>query len=185
MLFFADNTVLVNFAHIGRVDLLELMANGGAHWTRTVAQECAASAVVPGLTALTGVPAFFAEPESPQGAEWVDLQSIRDRLSRPGDSPKAHLGEAETLAIMARRFQDFLFVTDDTGAKLEAGRVGIKTTDTGQLIIAGVRTGLVSTPDGWAYFQHLRVAGRHPGSAPANESEFLARVAPLGRATDD
>lgn len=36
-----DNTVLINFALINRMDLLSRLANGNGRWCATVATECA------------------------------------------------------------------------------------------------------------------------------------------------
>ncbi|WP_322749828.1 MULTISPECIES: hypothetical protein [unclassified Frankia] len=52
VLLFPDNTVLINFAIINRMDLLERLANGNGHWCATVASECDSSAQRPGLSAL-------------------------------------------------------------------------------------------------------------------------------------
>jgi hypothetical protein len=47
VLVFPDNTVLVNFALISRMDLLERLANGHGAWCGTVAAECRTSAKIP------------------------------------------------------------------------------------------------------------------------------------------
>jgi hypothetical protein len=48
-LLFPDNTVLVNFAIISRMDLLARLANGNGQWCATVASECARQLESPGL----------------------------------------------------------------------------------------------------------------------------------------
>jgi hypothetical protein len=40
---FPDNTVLINFAIITRMDLLSRLANGNGRWCATVAAECVES----------------------------------------------------------------------------------------------------------------------------------------------
>jgi hypothetical protein len=64
-LMFPDNTVLINFAIINRMDLLEKLANGNGQWCATVARECAESAGYPGLAALSAVEDIFGEPLEP------------------------------------------------------------------------------------------------------------------------
>jgi hypothetical protein len=59
---FPDNTVLINFAIINRMDLLEKLANGNGQWCATVATECAESAGYPGLAALSAADGIFGEP---------------------------------------------------------------------------------------------------------------------------
>jgi hypothetical protein len=49
---FPDNTALINFALINRMDLLGRLANGNGRWCATVATECEESAKRPGLAAL-------------------------------------------------------------------------------------------------------------------------------------
>jgi hypothetical protein len=57
-LFFPDNTVLINFAMINRMDLLERLANGNGAWCATVAAECRKSADFPGLAAMSDADRF-------------------------------------------------------------------------------------------------------------------------------
>jgi len=54
VLIFPDNTVLINFALINRMDLLGRLANGNGRWCATIAAECAESAKRPELAALQG-----------------------------------------------------------------------------------------------------------------------------------
>jgi hypothetical protein len=97
---FPDNTVLINFATISRMDLLEKLANGNGQWCATVAGECAESAGYPGLAALSAAEGIFGEPLYPSPAEHQDVQVLRNQLASPGDRPTKHLGEAETVAII-------------------------------------------------------------------------------------
>ena len=59
---FPDNTVLINFAIIDRMDLLERLANGNGRWCATVASECDLSARKPGLSALADARGIFGSP---------------------------------------------------------------------------------------------------------------------------
>ena len=103
VLMFPDNIVLINFAVINRMDLLERLANGNGRWCATVAIECAESAKRPELAALDGVGEIFGQPLFPDQAELQDIGVLRDQLASPGDRPTQHLGEAETIAIIIRR----------------------------------------------------------------------------------
>ena len=103
-LFFADNTVLVNFGHIDRMDLLERILNGRGRWCATVESECSRSSRVDGLEALRRAPAIFGTAWFPESqVERLDVLVFRDKLAGPGDPRHAHLGEAETIALMTRR----------------------------------------------------------------------------------
>lgn len=165
VLLFPDNTVLVNFALIGRIDLLERIANRNGCWCATVASECARSARVPGLEGLRGVPAFLGESLRPESrAEYLDVMLLRTELARPGDLPHHHLGEAETLAIMIRRALSAVFVTDDGAARRLAAKHKVVTYSTWDLLRLAARTSLVDVDALWTYIQILRSERR--GSPP-------------------
>jgi hypothetical protein len=80
---FQDNTFLINFAIINRMDLLEKLANGHGRWCATVASECAESARYLGLAALSAAEDIFGEPLYPDPAEHQDVQVLRNQLARP------------------------------------------------------------------------------------------------------
>lgn len=130
---FPDNTVLISFATINRMDLLERLANGNGQWCATVASECAASARLPELAALSTAGRIFGEPLFPDVAEHQDVRVLRDQLASPGDKPAQHLGEAETIAIIVRRQLPCFFVTDDSDAKRLAAQNGVRVVGTWHL----------------------------------------------------
>jgi predicted nucleic acid-binding protein len=139
---FPDNTVLINFAIINRMDLLERVANGNGRWCATVAAECAASARRLELTALNGAGEIFGDPLFPDEAEHQDVLVLRDQLASPGDLPTQHLGEAETLAVILRRQLRCFFVTDDDDAARLAAKNGIQVVDTWRLLKVAHRKNL-------------------------------------------
>ncbi|WP_261557893.1 hypothetical protein [Frankia tisae] len=63
-LLFPANTVLINFAIINCMDLLERLANGNGRWCATVASECGLSARAPDLGALAIAGDIFGPVES-------------------------------------------------------------------------------------------------------------------------
>jgi predicted nucleic acid-binding protein len=163
-LLFPDNTVLINFAYINRMDLLERLANGNGHWCASVASECHASAAQPGLSALSHADEIFGPPWMPDTAELVDTKILREELAKPGDHSRQHLGEAETLAIMVRRSVNGFFVTDDNQAARLANRHGIKVATTWLLLKVAARRGWVDHDTLWGYVLSLRADRR--GSPP-------------------
>ena len=175
--FFSDNTVLVNFAHIGRLQLLGTLLSGKGRWCATVAEECSASASVVGLEALDGAAAIFGEPERPNAAELIDARLLRDRMAAPGDHRFAHLGEAETVAIMSRRFADSYFVTDDADARVIGAAEGLKVLSTWELLRLLVRSGLLSPDELWGDLEVLRSAGRGRPPGVYGRSSFAAWLA--------
>lgn len=164
VLLFPDNTVLINFALFGQLDLLRRLANGHGRWCATVAAECAASARRPDLGTLAGARDIFGPPLSPTPTELRDARFLRDELASPGDHPFKHLGEAETIAVMTSRALDGIFVTDDNDAVRLATRHGVPVVRTWRLLQLAVRTNLADADAVWGYVQILRA--RRRGSPP-------------------
>lgn len=162
MLFFPDNTVLINFAIIGRLDLLETLLNRQGRWCSAVASECARSANVDGLSALRHVGTFLLDPVQPTPAELVNTQILRTGMLSPGDDRRAHLGEAETVAIISERseFRGALFVTDDNGARQLAASNGISTAHTWSLLKLATRVQRISLEEHVRYVKVLERQGR-------------------------
>lgn len=158
--FFPDNTVLVNFAHINRMDLLERLLNGKGKWCATVAQECDRSSVEPGLETMREARDIFGEPLYPEDAEHLDTYMLRQRITQPDDHPQKSLGEAETLAIMSRRFMTGFFLTDDKEAIRLAREHHIAVVTTWDLLRLAVRTKIVDADTLWGYVQTLRAQKR-------------------------
>ena len=159
-LFLPDNTVLVNFAKIGRMDLLQLVAAGRSTWCYTVSEECAKSSRLTGLEQLALAPQIFGEPlRLESSAEYRDTQAFRAQLSKPGDRSSANLGEAESLAIIINRGLGATFVTDDNGALGFAVTHNIKHLTTWDLLKLLVRAGRLGRDEAWEYVVVLK--GHH------------------------
>lgn len=165
VLLFPDNTVLINFAIIDRMDLLERLANGNGRWCATVARECDRSARESNLGALAQARGIFGSPLAPDAAEHQDARRLREELASPGDHPHQHLGEAETLAIMTRRHLQGFFVTDDQSAVRLAAREGIPTVGTWHLLKVANKVEFLDAETLWGHTQTLRAKRR--GGPPA------------------
>lgn len=170
-LHFADNTVLIHFALLDRLELLEGLLNGHGKWTSSVKVECLESSNFEGLSDLADVERFLGEalePSSPE--EYLATQDIREELRVPGDGPHKHLGEAETLAIIHMRSLDANMVTDDTGALRVARKLGIRTVTTSDLLLLAGRADRITAQDCWDSFTALQ--GRHGRFLPGAPSSF-------------
>lgn len=151
-----DNTVLVNFARIGRMDLLRLVAAERSTWCYTVSDECEKSSRVNGLEQLAEAPEIFGEPlKLETRVEHSDTQVFRTRLSKPGDGPAANLGEAESLSIIMNRRLDVTFITDDNGALGFAEESGIVYMTTWDLLKLFVRVKHLNRSTAWQYVMTL------------------------------
>ncbi|PWJ67039.1 putative nucleic acid-binding protein [Rathayibacter iranicus NCPPB 2253 = VKM Ac-1602] len=177
---FPDNTVLINFAYLHRMDLLRRLL-GHPTWCATVAHECRMSSSEPDLEDLKDAPDLFGEPLFPENpGEHILTTVYRKQLSRPGDAPTKNLGEAETLAIIHSRNIKAVFFTDDAGpAALLAGEpsgMQVQTATTWGLLRTACRVHFVDGDTLWSYVSVLRSKNRHlpPGRAGFDRDEFTA-----------
>ncbi|MCU1413450.1 MAG: hypothetical protein JWN80_790 [Microbacteriaceae bacterium] len=176
-LHFADTTVLINFAHLGRVDLLARLVGANGRWSATVAAEWEASADWAGFDDEGAVDAMLGEPLSPESVDELLLtQTIRERLRMPGDPDGKHLGECESLAIISARGLDAQLCTDDTGARGQARRLGIGTVSTASLLVLAAKVGFLTPEECWDCITALVRLGRFLPDAPENYGALLARL---------
>lgn len=161
-LFFPDNTVLINFTIVGRLDLLEELANGNGRWCLSVSHECARSARIDGLEALKGVRDFLGDPLQPTPVELLNTRVLRDSMASPGEAATKHLGEAETITIITSRGMrpTAVFVTDDASALGLAAQQGMKVADTWDLLNLAERVGKISAEEHLQYVATLKAGGR-------------------------
>lgn len=159
-LVFPDTTTLLNFAYIGRMDLLRRLVNGKGVWCGAVAQESASWAASEGFEAVSESTKIFGEPIFPTLAEHVDIQVLRTTMAGPGDGPRQHLGEAETIVIARSRFPGARFVTDDAGARAAAQTDGLLAVGTGDLLDLAIEVGFLDRPVSEGYQRILARAQR-------------------------
>lgn len=130
---FPDNTVLCNFASIGRVSLLRDWLRGRGRWTDGVELEARKSAEhLPHLHEVF-IDGWLGEAIEPTPEEEARIRSIR-RVVFGGteDAPLEHLGEATTCHLIRTRseFSDAWWITDDRAAYDYAKRQTIIVRDT-------------------------------------------------------
>lgn len=174
-LFLPDNTVLVNFALIHRMDLLgELIKTQGC-WCISVARECRNSAAVdPKYADMAQASAIFGTPLVPDQAEHVEIRTLRETMASPGEPATKHLGEAETVAIMSRRHIDGFFLTDDRDAQALATHHGIPVVTTWDLLRLAHRINKLSQPVLAGYLRALRAERRGQPPGVTDQRSFLA-----------
>lgn len=142
-LIFPDNTVLINFAYCDEMDLLGRIVAGRGTWTASVASECDDKASALDLPAMAASHAIFGEPLRPDRVEHIQTRIHREHFMTPGDGPRKHLGESETLAIIENRRFDgtTIFVTDDGGvpARVKACNIPVACITTWDLVRFAIR----------------------------------------------
>lgn len=182
-LLFPDNTVLINFAYIGRMDLLERLTGGRGAWCQSVAAECDRSSRFNGLDELVKAHNIFGVPWLPEsGAEHLEIRLLREEMARPGDSAVKHLGEAETIVLMERRSVTGVFITDDEDAARKAQAHGIRSSTTWDLLALALRAKWVDADTVYGFVavlrQRNRAMPRALGRDRAMFDQWVAAVAP-------
>ncbi|MGI5190778.1 hypothetical protein ACQEVI_21745 [Promicromonospora sp. CA-289599] len=158
---FPDTTVLINFALINRMDLLSRLLRDRGRWCLTVSQECESASQVEGRLELLLAKELLGVPWEPQTEEeHIDIRDLRDLMARPGDSPRAHLGEAETIVLMEVRTVGAVFVTDDADAARQARYRGLVVIDTWDLVRLAVRQAMVDIDTAFGYALSLHDLSR-------------------------
>jgi len=157
MLLFPDNTVLINFAYIGRMELLERLTGGKGAWCQSVAAECDRSSRIEGLDELAKAHKIFGTPWLPEaGAEHLAIRILREEMASPGEASTKHLGEAETIVLMARRGVSGVFITDDEDAARKAQAHGIQSSTTWDLLALALRANWVDVDTVYGFTTVLR-----------------------------
>ncbi|MEL4358288.1 MULTISPECIES: hypothetical protein [unclassified Luteococcus] len=165
-LIFPDTTVLVNFALIDRMDLLEQLVNGRGTWCGTVSEECARRAERMNLPEMLRSSQIFGEPiRLVTRAEFDDYHLNLDWFASVSSDPHAgHEGESETLAIMLNREESGLMVTDDTSVpkrvEVLQAQQRISVCTTWDLLRIALWRGQIEEKSFWDYRRTLLTEGR-------------------------
>jgi predicted nucleic acid-binding protein len=147
---FPDNTVLINFACVSRLDLLEEILRGRGRWTEAIADEAQRSArFYPELSNVVRG-AWLGEPiEVADREDQIAIERVR-RAAFGGSAhePRKHLGEAQTCHVIRTNpeFAASFWITDDYDAAEYAKRQGITTLDTQGLISEGIQDDCLHQP---------------------------------------
>ena len=126
--FFPDTTVPINFAVIGRLDLLKIYLSGRGRVTQAVRAEVKKSSEHgPNLIGLDVVEQFGDPIVLDSEPDIHAVQQMRLRFATGSDKPTSHLGESETLHLLRTRdeFRTSRFATEDRAAYEVAGALGV------------------------------------------------------------
>lgn len=161
---FPDNTVLCNFACVGRLDLLQKILRGRGRWTGAIADEALRSATIyPDLRNVES-DGWLGDPihiDDPAMVNAID-RTRRAVFGGTTMEPLKHLGEATTCYLIQNEeeFASSYWITDDRAAADYARRKGITTRDTYDLMSEGVADGEISQRDGYDLLVQMRDLGR-------------------------
>lgn len=160
-LFFSDTTVLINTEMLQRWDIVQALIGSKARWAASVEAECRDwISTYPSIH--NNAALVFGDSVAPEGADHVDIRTLRNLMAAPYDPPRKHLGEAETIVIIERRFAGSVVISDDGGAQRVATARGITTIGTGDLLRLAVKRGLMTDVEESAALSHLRANQRYP-----------------------
>jgi hypothetical protein len=174
--FFPDNTVLCNFAAVGRLDLLAGVLDGRGRWTAAVAYEASRSAHHHPTLADLPTAGWLGEPI--EVTEDADIQQVnlvrRAVFGGTDDLPLKHLGEAETCHIILHweQFNGSWWISDDREALIYARGRGITTRETLDMVAAATVAGAITAQDGFDLLQKMVDADRHL-RLPTRPSDLL------------
>jgi hypothetical protein len=164
---------MINFAVVGRIDLLETVLRGRGRWTEAVEQEARKSGQY--YPALGKSTAWLGQPiEVNDLFEIRQIEGIR-RAVFGGSSirPLQHLGEAQTCYLLRFRteFRESLWLSDDRDAIAYAKHQGIVTRETWEVVAEAVAMGDINADDGYALVEEMSSSDR--GLRVPSRSDFL------------
>jgi hypothetical protein len=154
---FPDNSVIINFALLQRLDLLKSYLRGQGKVTQAVSHEINASAGwVPAMVSLDQKEWFGKPIRVTDDHERVE--GIRRHVfgGRP-DEPRKHLGESETLYLIKFRadYADSVWITEDRSAYDFARANSIIARNTFEVLCELCAFGEISRADAYQCCQYL------------------------------
>lgn len=152
--FIFDNTVLSNFAAIGKVDLLAKHFKKNAFTTIEVMDELKRG-LEKGYYFL--IPALNAAESSEGWLEILVLKSLDENLLRQELSEFLHPGESSCLVLAVSR--NMVFVTDDLAARKLATRRKVRLTGTVGLLIEMIHNGSLPLEEGNTFLEQMINSG--------------------------
>ncbi len=178
MFWFPDNTVLCNFAAVGRLDLLKEFIGNRGLIAESIASEMSNSvAYYAGLEAVFS-DGWFPDPiRADAPGEPAKVETFR-RVRMFGDpsKPREHLGESETFVLLQGRpeYAGSTFLTDDHDAFRVMGQFGVAVRDTRHVLATLVARYSISPNDAFELTIRMEEQGRElrrPPAIPADLEE--------------
>ena len=152
--FIFDNTVLSNFAAIGKVDLLAKRFEKNAFTTIEVMDELKRG-IEKGYHFL--ISALNAAESSEGWLEILALRSLDENLLRQELNEFLHPGESSCLVLAVSR--NMVLVTDDLAARKLATRRKVRLTGTVGLLIEMIHNGSLPLEDGNSFLEQMMDSG--------------------------
>lgn len=162
---FPDTTVLINFASVGRLDLLKLVLDDRGRWAEAVAHEAEKSEDWHRELKQIREDGWLQEPISIDGDQAVaKVEFIRQNpLGGRGLAPTKHLGEAQTFYLIQhdQTFSRSHWISDDRSSIEYARASHIPVRETIHIVSEAVGLGKILVRDGFALMLQMVAAGRN------------------------
>lgn len=175
---FPDNSVLVNFAHLSRLDLIRGYLRENGRVVEAVADEIRDSTGHVPAMADIDITAWFGKPirlrnQTDQSA----IEGIRrHRFGGDYRKPREHLGESQTLYVINTKpkYRDSVWLTEDGSAYRFAKDQGIPARNTFEILCDMVGAHDIDSTTAYAYMIRLHELERRLCYLPREPAEFVA-----------
>lgn len=174
---FPDNSVVINFAVVDRLELLRASLRGRGRVTEAVWREIGDSAQrVPNLAKLDRAD-WFGSPIRIEGdSNSLSVEGIRLGVFGASriDPPTLHLGESQTIHIIGTDpdFAGSVWMTEDVESLRYAKARGLIAYDTLDILQSLVAFGELSASDAFSIAEEMLSCGRPLHRAPRSASDF-------------
>lgn len=161
---FPDNTVLINFACIDQLALLEGWLDGRGRWTEAVAYEASRSASYwPHMMGLLES-RWLGAPIEPDAANTISIERLRRNVfGGTRSEPLKHLGESQTCYLLLNdpAWKEAWWISDDKDAHEFAKSKWITTRRTIDVFKNLVAGGDLTAPTAFDLMQSIAEQDRH------------------------
>lgn len=160
-----DACTIVNFAAVGRLDLLEVALDGLGRWTETVAFEIGRATEHWPLLFAVSIADWLGPPLSLDRAGDADaIFQLRRQLGGTRRAPREHLGEAEAIHLILcyPEFAGAVLLTDDRNAGDLAAKRGIQVWMSMTVLSRAYAHGHIGCPEAHELLYDMVAVGRRP-----------------------
>lgn len=168
-----DTCTLVNFAAIGRLDLLETALDRCGHWTEATADEVANAAEHFSELWSVSTAGWLGEPLAPCGPGDADLVfRLRRQLGGLRRKPRQHLAEAEAIHLILHdpTYAGAVLLTDDRSAGDLAAKRGIEVWLSMDVLAGAYSDGHIGCPAAYGVLLDMEQADRGVHVPPSHHS---------------
>ncbi len=175
---FPDNTVLINFGTVDRLNLLEAWLRGRGRWTEAVADEARRSGTfVPALQGLEAAEWLGTPIEIDDAAAIAEIERLRRNVFGGRTAkPRQHLGESQTCYLIKNDpvWAGSWWLSDDTDANEWAQFQGFVTRTTVGVVTELVADGDLTAVNGFELLHAMVAAGRENIRLPRSSRDLIS-----------